>query len=810
MKTTFLFMRPALIAAVSLLVLFFSACTDKDDLYDPNWERPHCEFMFNTDDEYTVDVSYQNMGFTTAVYFEIYDQNPVSEGANGTLVRKEELSPLFGGYTELDGTFHGSMALPSYLNTVYIYTPAFYAQTVIKATVTGKAIVASDETVSNRSVSRAASAGTKYTSQTLNGVAIPGEAWKTHLGEFDESTGRVDGFYEPGTSAATYEVRLVSKDDYTLTWDWDWYQSGYYYIDPEIGKRVYVDKYYNQNGKENSKGKYYYRKISVTTTGEKTYHPGYNYQDNELLITNYQELYAVHASVINAKKDCPEIYRSSSDMLVGKDAEVAITLLGGNTCWNSSLGYYWYRDGQAPANYNEIKDKVVMLFPNTQDGYWSNNLSAASKCAGVERGTCVQLKYYSNINDASTGTTIFPAGTRIGFVLATNAWTNRVQGYGYTTDSKKYRAATSSGLSQDNSGNSYNAPRTAVYKYGDNIMVSFEDHIDDQNFSDVVFALKSNPIEAFTEIVDVTDTEITSKANKGMYSFEDIWPSEGDYDMNDVILSCNYAKTMPVKKTVTTDHNGNVISTEFSTPDKISREEYTIRTFQNYATYTDGISCIVELPSGVQVEEVKYYIKKRTSIVFEEFTPYQAWHQEDIYNKHGNLPYNQVNGGKYNVVHLVDNIRDFLDDSGVGAEFKIELVYAANSFSKQESVFKPFICIRNAGYFHEVHIPLEAPTNNMPLVGWNTYADASRPATIVKDGSGRGEFYVRANNITNHLYGPWYPFAIHFSGATETDLDPLLDKKNEGVPISELFPHYEGWVKSNNTLYTDWYKTTSR
>lgn len=811
MKTTYLLMKLTFISAVSLLVLFSSSCKDKDNLYDPTWERPHTEFTFDTDDEYTVDVSYQNMGFTTSVYFEIYDQNPVSEGENGVLIKKEELTPLYGGYTELDGTFHGNMVLPSYLKEAYIYTPAFYAQTVIKAEVTGKAVVASDEGVTGRAFSRAGSEDAKYTSQTLAGQVIAGEAWKTYLGEFDESTGRVDGFYESGISSVAYTIKRVGRDEYSLSWNWQNNQRGYYYyIDPETNKEIKVNEFYDYWGRKDKNGWYYDRKIATTTMGKDTYHSGYNYQGDELLISNYQELYSVHASVINVNKSCPNIYRSSEDMLVGKDAEVAITLLGGNTCWNSSLGYYWYRDGQAPTSYSEIKDKVIMLFPNTQDGQWSNSnyKSAASKCIGVERGTCVQLKYYADVNNPSTGTNTFPAGTRIGFVLATNAWTNRIQGPSYTNANKKYRSATSSGLSQNNNGVSYNAPRTAVYKYGDNIMVSFEDHIDDENFSDVVFALKANPIEAFSEIVDVTDTEIVSKANKGMYSFEDIWPAEGDYDMNDVILSCNYAKTMPIKKTVTTDQHGNIISTEFTTPDKISREEYTIKSYQNFATYTDGISCIVDLPSGVQIKEAKYYIKKRTSTEFEEFPPLQALHQEDIYNKHGSLPYNKVNGGKYNVIHLVNNIRDFLGENGVGAEFKIELIYTETSYSKEESVFRPFICVRSANTYHEIHLPLEAPTNNMPMTGWNSYADASRPATLREDG--KGEFYIRANNINNYLYGPWYPFAIHFSGATEADLAPLLNKDNEAIPISELFPYYEDWVTSNNTSHTDWYKKTSK
>lgn len=799
MKKKFFSMKLTSACALSLLVLFSSSCTDKDNLYDPNWERPHCEFTFDTDGEYTLDVSYQNMGVSTSVFFEVYDRNPVSEGEDGTVIKKEGLLPLFGGYTEFDGTYRGNLTLPLYLKEVYIYTPAFYAQRVMKATVTGNSIVATDEASRSRAFSRAGSTDKEYTSQTLNGAVVSGEKWKTYLGEFDESTGSVTGFYEKGKEIVRYEVKRVNTIDCSLSRNYN----GRYYIDPETNNKVYVTEFYDKNGNLNKNGFYYDRKIAITETGEDIFHPGYNYQGTDLLVSNYKELYAVHASVINTGKDCPELYRSSADLLVGKEAEVAITLLGGNTCWNSSLGYYWYPDGQAPTSYDQIKDKVVMLFPNTQDGSWRGSASAAGY-EGADRGTCIQLKYYSDINDPSTESVKFPAKTRIGFVLATNAWTNRI---GNFKGDKKYRAATSSGLSQNNEGVAYNAPRTAVYKYGENIMVSFEDHTNDQNFSDVVFTLKANPVEAFEEIVDVTETEVVSIVNKGMYGFEDIWPSEGDYDMNDVILSCSYTKAMPVTKTTTTDGDGNIIDVEFSTPDKISREEYTIKTFQNFAVFTDGISCIIDLPQGVQIEEEKYYIKKRTSADFEEFQALQSLHQEDIYNKHGSLPYNQVNGGKYNIVHLVNNIRDFLGDDGAGAELKIVFTYKEGSYSKEETVFKPFICVRNKESYHEIHLPMEAPTNHMPVLGWSTQADASRPGSEREDG--RGEFYIRANNMNNYLYGPWYPFAIHFSGATEEDLAPLLNKDNEARPISELYPSYEAWVESNNTEHTDWYKRPS-
>ncbi len=815
-----------LVACLSLGTML-SSCYDKYH-YDPNWERPHCDFTFHTDDVYDLSVSYSDMGVSTSVFFSLYDQNPVTEGEHGTLILKEELTPIFTGVTSLDGTFNETIDLPSYLNEVYVYTDNFFAQTVIKARINGNSIVAEDGTdlhgnrvkVANRF--KAGSTSEKYHSRTEDGSGITGEAWKTWLGEYDESTGIVTGFNEPATDKTTYITKRVQNTGtYALT-------SGngiigaifgyksYYYTHPTTKENIYVNVFYTtETGSKTTtkvdKNAWYDRIIAVTEKEEGTFHPGYDYKGDELLVQNYQELYNVHSSVINVNKSCPETYRSSKDLQVGdKDAEVAITLLGGNTCWTSSLGYYWYTDANKPTSYNDIKSRIVMIFPNTQDGHWSSNTSDAKAHQGVERGTCVQLKYYPNIASGSKEgeTTVFPAGTKIGFVLATNTWTNTLSSQSWLSEICGNRSATSSGLSMSHSKTVYTTPRTAIYKYGENIMISFEDHSDDQNFSDVVFTLKSNPIDAFVDVVEVNETEVTQSENKGWYCYEDIWPAEGDYDLNDVVIKCNQNTTWPITKTTTTHVNGTTTVT-YSTPDKISKDEFTFKTFQNFATYTDGVYCYVDMPAGVTVEKEEYFLKKVGETEWKPFEPEQKIHEELLYNKHGNFAYNDYGTGTAKVICFTNSIRE----EGIGSEYKVRLTYAKSTQSTKKTVFRPYICVREGTIpsgsdvpFYEVHIPLETPTNIMPIKYWSTMADASLPARLTANGE--GNFYVRANNINNLLYGPWYPFAIKFSGATEADMAPLIDKNNESIAISKLYPDYEKWVESNGTEHTDWYKRT--
>ena len=72
----------------------------------------------------------------------------------------------------------------------------------------------------------------------------------------------------------------------------------------------------------------------------------------------------------------------------------------------------------------------------------------------------------------------------------------------------------------------------------------------------------------------------------------------------------------------------------------------------------------------------------------------------------------------------------------------------------------------------------------------NTGDDCSQPDKDI--------YYVRKGN---------YPFAFFLAGATDEDLNPMLDPNNESMPIDKLYSGYSGWVTSNGTTNTDWYKS---
>jgi hypothetical protein len=170
--------------------------------------------------------------------------------------------------------------------------------------------------------------------------------------------------------------------------------------------------------------------------------------DSKLVISNseLEGLYAAVSSAFTSGSTMNKEYCSSPDLLLEKDSEVTFTLLGGSTCWNSSLGYYYYTDDNKPTKPEDLH--IILVFPNTQDGQWARaierKLESYQGNIGVNRGDVVQLMYYPNIaNDDKTGATkTFPKGTRIGFILRTQGWSMQGNDYTVITKGNKHWAST--------------------------------------------------------------------------------------------------------------------------------------------------------------------------------------------------------------------------------------------------------------------------------------------------------------------------------------------------------------------------------
>ena len=613
-----------------------TACVDKS-LYetsiDPEGympgEAPN-SFDFSTVQKVNLNVDYSAYKTYGPVFFGVYTENPIIEVEDAPDDQwNEDVKPVYEDYTEENGKFNAVVELPTYAQHLYIATGNFF---------TGMLLLEADVKDGVASV----------VAENLRTVTTRG-------------TTRAEG---PG----------VSTDDLST---------------------LNLTNMIDDNGNVTSEKKYNDWKNWLGSWNSASGRPDYLLNkataDPKLVISDdeMEGLYATVSSAFVSGSAMNEEYCSYPDLLLQQDSEVTFTLLGGSTCWNSTLGYYYYTDDNKPTKTTDIN--IIMLFPNTQDGQWARaelkNLRSYNGNIGTLRGDVVRLMYYPNIanNDKSGATTVFPKGTRIGFILKTQSWAMQGKDYalniGAFSGQKKYNCwcTTTDGLSYgkklkgDNGKypNLEGQSRGAKFSYkasnGDTYtLISFEDAMDDLDYDDLIFALK--PVGVFAPVPEIANKK---SSTTGVYAFEDFY----------------------------------------------------LTTYQNYVELTNGLG----LTLNTKVDP--------KSIVMKKMAPESTEAVDANFIKEGNVYY------------LTEDFNGEL-----GTTYILELTYgsALTSAEKLASV-QPFIYRREGDKNWEVHIPMEVPTAKMNTNYFGKGDDRSNPEKglyFVRQGNYPFAFYLEGANIS--------------------------------------------------------------
>lgn len=683
---------------------------------EPEGEEAN-SFDFSTVQSVNLTVDYSAFNAPTPVSFSVYSENPFV-GEEESMTLREDIKPLFEGYTGKDGKFNDDVKLPAYAKQLYVVTGNFFVT---------EFLMTAD--VKNGSASLIA--------ENKAGQAASRAAQRRAV----EWTNSLETLYQ-----LSYEVNVENGDK----------------TDKQIYKewQTPLGKWDRLSGCPN------YLMDKATA-------------DSRLLFTDEetQGLYETVANALVANKACNPKFLTPADLVLVKESEVALSFLGGVTCWNNTLGYYYYDEAHKPASPMDVN--IIMLFPNTQDGTWSRSWMPNPNFYGniaLERGDVVKLMYYPNIanGDFSGATPIFPKGTRIGFIMKSNGWgMQKTQGdkkffnsyngltrskeaplsrqynvWGASTDGLSYCNTT--GLNPDDCKiqNPKGLSRTAKFAYEspegkEYAIIGFEDACNDEDFDDVIIALK--PADVFQELPKIEEKKFSTT---GVYGFEDLWPSKGDYDLNDALVEVTHEKVYSVK-TGTTDY-------------KIFQETFYLTTAQNYVELQSGLALTLdtkETPESIVMKKVDPTTKDTTEVSY------------------------QVDGNTY---LLTENIK-----AELGSTYIIELNYKKPGLTKISNTAeaKVFIYRTESKGRWEVHIPYEASTSKMITSYFGTLDDKSIPS--------EGKYFVRSG---------YYPFAFYLAGASLDDFkETLLLRSNESVKIDELFPAFKRWVDSNGTEYCDWY-----
>ena len=418
-----------------------------------------------------------------------------------------------------------------------------------------------------------------------------------------------------------------------------------------------------------------------------------------------------------------------ADILIKEDANVVVNYFGGDTGAQSVFAYYCYSENASIDEIRQAAKHACVIFPNAH----KSNL-------GNYSGVAVNLKYINETGSfPEEEPERIPAGTKIGFLIWNDGWRG-VKANGNMFYSTK-------------SLNSDKISHTAIFaaknKAGDRVnVITMEDWKNGENdYNDVAFVISSNPIAAI-EVPDVPNpgdrqgTEMYS----GVLGFEDNWPEQGDYDLNDVVMKYQSSVDYNIDNKVL-----NII-------DKFTLA-WTGANYKNSFAY-----------------EVPFDLSKASKVT--------------------------VNGSETssysgNVITLFKDAKAELGVSNVNAEDMInqniqEKTYTVsiqfNNPTLDKSVvvapYNPFIKVFNSAT--EVHL-----TDHKPTTGANNRfpsgADISR-------GDVDGTYFICKDG---------FPFAIHVDARLDASI-LNLDLKKENQRIDKTYPKFAEWAKTRDPQIKWW------
>ena len=385
------------------------------------------------------------------------------------------------------------------------------------------------------------------------------------------------------------------------------------------------------------------------------------------------------------------------------------------------LAYYCYHKDATLKDIKKAAQNACVIFPN-----------AHGSVLGYYSGVTMKLKYIDPDGNITDGN--FPKDTKIGFMVWNNGWTGQAFKYNVFYSTKAL----------NNSNISYTATLGIKDKKGEEYnVISFEDwpYAGSLDYNDVVFVITSDPAESIVVPPAPEPTpETYTETYQGLLGFEDCWPSQGDYDMNDVVIK--------YYSNITCNDKNEIVSVI---------DKFTL--VWSGANLRNGFG--YELPYNMEGKTIKF------------------------------TGQGSISG---NVVTLFDDAKKELDVESIpGQDMPSaqpqEVSYTVTTIfdipqSKEGIIppYNPFITVNKSNT--EVHLtnykPTEKATNLFP-----SEADISDGVTT---------WYVCEDG---------FPFAIHMDARQDQSL-MLLNLKPETIRIDKTYPGFAEWVKTRDPKVKWW------
>ena len=481
----------------TLAVVFMTlhSCVKGEDYYQPPVQKPESDYFdFSTTRSVQLNIDYGFDGYSPL--FEVYAQNPL----NADFLIDEKIEPVFKAFTDANSSFLGNIAVPSYVDTLYVYSPNIGVNRCLKLPiVNSKATYSFDATTKAQSSTRVGasiSIGNNYSliSSTYQFYSL--------YNKYDAYNG--SSYWRPSNSAVSGLYSTVSPSQ--------------------------------RLSNESTLGELISRMNNALTK-----------KDNSKLVSSEK---VVNVSVLSQT--------STGAPVTG--AHLDLVFLQSTGSYHNAVAYYYYKTNSSPTATEIKKLPKYFVIPR---------MSTGTPNAVIK----TRLQFFGE-DGKQPGTDQFPPGYTVGWMLVANMFPNDGSStYWNGISTIENRIKWAYGANQviySNQSANLNGQPGCISLYdtkSKKIIVGFEDQAfnnlaySDKSYEDILFYVEADPIEAVLdpqkpEIPVVTEEILVTEVTKGTLAFEDIWPSGGDYDMNDVIVEYESAVTFnnsnKIKKIVDT------------------------------------------------------------------------------------------------------------------------------------------------------------------------------------------------------------------------------------------------------------------
>lgn len=489
-------------------------CTHDTNLFNGNPEEPEIPsplkpaseyFDFNTTKTVNFNVNYGKQGNSALI--EISIEDPTTLDDDGRIIYLD--NAVYKVFCDNNGCFKGNVTLPAATEKVYIYTMRAGLPQLLTVEVENGSV--------NMDFSKITSSGTR----SANGMTRSGNGYQIWDAPAVAGVGKLK-------SIVNWEGQRFAKitDDQGLISDGD-FTSG----DIE--------------------------KIQYFLWGGKTTKP--NGLNNTKYLTQTKDVNTIIA---------PEYKNEHGEIVTVEGAEIWLTFLSEAAWYQDGIGYYYYPTNHPPKSINELTRYIAV--PNVSVAgavpFMANIVNGEEQEGSYKvpgtNSTVYNYKYsdapftpnkriqllFHNEETGETSTT-FPPGYTIGYFL-----TYMVSGKSNDSNPAGTEMKINNNFFYSNNElNSNGKSHFIALNYKDKIVYGVEDGTDN-SLEDVLFCIETNPCGLIHNeerpSIDVEDFTVT-ESTYSTYAYEDIWPSGGDYDLNDVVIEHLHAVTFNQQNYVT-------------------------------------------------------------------------------------------------------------------------------------------------------------------------------------------------------------------------------------------------------------------